>query len=135
MAKYVFPAVFTKEKDGGYSVEFPDISGCFTCGDNLLHSIEMAEDALSLMLYHYEEEKREMPLPSERIELEDPSSQFVNYITCDTIGYQKRFNNKAIKKTLTIPEWLNEAATNRGLNFSSILQKALKRELDIPEGE
>lgn len=135
MSKYVYPAIFTKEDNGSFSVEFPDIEGCFTCGDDLLDAIEMAEDALALMLYHYEQENRNIPSPSETIELFDEGTQFVNYIACDTIDYQKRYNNKAIKKTLTIPEWLNEAAMRKGLNFSAILQNALKRELGVSETE
>lgn len=133
MSKYVYPAIFTKEENGSFSVEFPDIEGCFTCGDDLLDAIEMAEDALALMLYHYEQENRSIPEPSENIEVFDEGFQFVNYITCDTIGYQKRYNNKAVKKTLTIPEWLNEAAMRKGLNFSYILQNALKKELGVSE--
>ena len=54
MAKYTYPTVFTPEKDGGYSVLFPDLEGCFTCGDNLADAIFMAEDALALVMYGYE---------------------------------------------------------------------------------
>ena len=53
------------------------------------------------------------------------SRHFVNFIACDTMKYRKMYNNKAVKKTLTIPEWLNEAASAMGLNFSQILQEAL----------
>ena len=56
---------------------------------------------------------------------------FVNYVICDTISYAKRFNNRAVKKTLTIPEWLNEAATSAGINFSQVLQDALKERLKV----
>ena len=54
MAKYVYPAIFTPEEDGSYSIVFPDLEGCYTCGDNLEDGIEMAEDALALVLYGYE---------------------------------------------------------------------------------
>ena len=54
MAKYAYPAIFTPEEDGSYSIIFPDLEGCYTCGDNLEDGIEMAEDALSLVLYGYE---------------------------------------------------------------------------------
>ncbi len=53
MSKYVYPAVFTKEDDGKYSVIFRDLEGCFTCGDDMEQDIEMAEDALSFVLYVY----------------------------------------------------------------------------------
>ena len=66
MAKYVYPAVFTKEDNGQYSVVFKDLEGCYTCGDSIEQAIEMAEDALALVLYGYEAEKKEIPVPSAR---------------------------------------------------------------------
>ena len=54
MSKYVYPAIFTSEPDGGYSVYFPDLEGCYTCGDTLADALFMAEDALALILYGYE---------------------------------------------------------------------------------
>lgn len=125
MAKYVYPAIFTPEDDGSYSIVFPDLEGCYTCGDNLEDSIEMAEDALELVLYGYEKDGREIPAPSARSAFSVSGNDFVNFIACDTMKYRKMYNNKAVKKTLTIPEWLNEAACAMGLNFSQILQEAL----------
>lgn len=125
MAKYVYPAIFTPEKDGSYSIVFPDLEGCYTCGDNLEDGIEMAEDALALVLYGYEKDGREIPAPSARSAFSVSGNDFVNFIACDTMKYRKMYNNKAVKKTLTIPEWLNEAASAMGLNFSQILQEAL----------
>lgn len=125
MAKYVYPAIFTPEEDGSYSIVFPDLEGCYTCGDNLEDGIEMAEDALALVLYGYEKDGREIPTPSARSAFSVSGNDFVNFIACDTLKYRKMYNNKAVKKTLTIPEWLNEAACAMGLNFSQILQEAL----------
>lgn len=125
MAKYVYPAIFTPEEDGSYSIVFPDLEGCYTCGDNLEDGIEMAEDALALVLYGYEKDDREIPAPSARSAFSVSGNDFVNFIACDTMKYRKMYNNKAVKKTLTIPEWLNEAACAMGLNFSQILQEAL----------
>jgi predicted RNase H-like HicB family nuclease len=125
MAKYAYPAIFTPEGDGSYSINFPDLEGCYTCGDSLEDGIEMAEDALALVLYGYEKDGREIPAPSTADAITLNGNEFVNYIACDTIAYRKMYNNKAVKKTLTIPEWLNEAATSMGLNFSQVLQEAL----------
>ena len=125
MAKYVYPAIFTPEEDDSYSIVFPDLEGCYTCGDNLEDGIEMAEDALALVLYGYEKDGREIPAPSARSAFSVSGNDFVNFIACDTMKYRKMYNNKAVKKTLTIPEWLNEAASAMGLNFSQILQEAL----------
>ena len=125
MAKYAYPAIFTPEEDGSYSINFPDLEGCYTCGDSLEDGIEMASDALALVLYGYEKDGREIPAPSAPAAIPLSGNAFVNYIACDTLRSRKMYNNKAVKKTLTIPEWLNEAAASMGLNFSQVLQEAL----------
>ena len=131
MAKYVYPAVFTPEDDGMFSVNFPDLEGCYTCGENLAEALYMAEDVLAFTLYDYEKDGKPVPVPSSRNAIDLSGDEFVNMVMCDTIGYQKRNNNKAVKKTLSIPEWLNEAATAAGLNFSQVLQTALKQQLGV----
>lgn len=128
--RYVFPAVFTKEETG-YSVIFPDLEGCYTCGDDLKDALYMAEDVLVFTLFDYEKASRAIPEPSDPGTLETAPGDFTNYITCDTIEYQRQHNNKAVKKTLSIPEWLNELAVARGINFSQVLQDALKSQLGL----
>ena len=110
---------------------FPDIDGCFTCGDNLIDSLEMARDALALMLYEYEERGQIIPIPSEMKSINVKENEFVNLVVCDTLDYRKKHNNKAVKKTLTIPEWLNEAACAMDINFSQVLQEALLQKLNL----
>ena len=131
MAKYAYPAIFTPEEDGTYSIDFPDLEGCYTCGDSIEDGLEMAEDALALVLYGYEKDGREIPAPSAASALKLSENEFVNYVACDTMAYRKMYNNKAVKKTLTIPEWLNEAASSMGLNFSQVLQEALLQKMQI----
>ena len=130
MAKYVFPAVFEHE-DEGYSVYFPDVEGCYTCGEDLAEAMYMAEDALALMLLHLEKEKRPIPKASDLKEVQTSGDAFVSYISCDTLEYEKKYSTKAVKKTLSIPEWLNEAAMEAGVNFSQTLHDALKAQLNI----
>lgn len=125
MAKYVYPAIFSPEENGGYSVFFPDLEGCYTCGDDLKDALFMAEDVLAFYLYDEEKEGKEIPEPSKANNIELNGSEFVNYVACDTISYAKIHNNRAVKKTLTIPEWLNEAAIRENINFSKVLQEAL----------
>lgn len=129
--KYVYPAIFTPEEDGGFSVAFPDLEGCYTCGDNLQDSLYMATDVLAFTLYDYEKNGKAIPTPSNIKNVELDKGDFTNYIACDTIDYQKRNNNKAVKKTLSIPEWLNEAAIAAGINFSQVLQDGLKKALNL----
>lgn len=129
MSKYVYLAVFTKEEDGSYSVVFNDLDGCYTCGSNLEEAIEMAEDVLALTLYGYEVDGKEIPKTTSISDIKVNENEFANYIACDTLEYRKMYNNKAVKKTLTIPEWLNEEALKNNINFSAVLQEALQEKL------
>ena len=130
MSKYVYPAVFTKEEDGKYSVVFQDLEGCYTCGDDIEHAIEMAEDVLALVLYGYESDGKEIPAPSDPKTIKVNSNEFVNYIKCDTLEYRKMYNNKSVRKNVTLPEWLNEEAEALELNFSQILREALLQKVE-----
>lgn len=128
--KYLYPAVFCRE-DVGYSVSFPDIDCCFTSGETLEEAIDMAKDALCLMLYDMEESKQSIPEPSDITTIQCNENEFTSFIECDTMEYRKFFNNKAIKKTLSIPAWLNTMAEREEINFSAVLQNALKAELGV----
>jgi len=128
--KYAYPAIFTPE-DGGYSVYFPDLEGCYTCGDTMEEALCMAEDVLAFTLFDYEKEGRKIPAPSSVKDLSHAPDEFISFIRCDTIEYQKMHNNKAVKKTLSIPEWLNEAALAKGINFSQVLQDGLKEAIGL----
>lgn len=131
MAKYVYPAVFTHEEDGSYSINFPDFESCYTSGETLADGIAMAEDALCLVLYDMEEKGAMIPAASDLNAVPHGEHELVTLISCDTIEYRKFYNNKAVKKTLTIPAWLNTMAERQGINFSTVLQKALQQELHL----
>ncbi len=131
MAKYVYPAIFTPEEKGMFSIRFPDIDSCFTCGESLDDGICMANDALALMLTHLEDNGRQIPAASAINEIAIENGEFTTYISCDTTAYRRLMNNAAVKKTLSIPSWLNDSAAAAGLNFSQVLQEALKQKLNI----
>ena len=131
MAKYIYPAIFTPEKEGGFSVRFPDIDGCFTCADDLQDALKMANDALSIVLVGLEDEHKPIPEASEINNLSMKKGEFPSLINVDTVSYRVTLNNAAVKKTLSIPAWLNEAAVKAGINFSQTLQDALKTQLKI----
>ena len=128
--KYIYPAVFSPE-DPGYSVEFPDLPGCCTCGDSLEESLSMAKDALSLFLVELEDEKQDIPEPSPIKSLSLEENSFASLINVDTTIYRQTLSNAAVKKTLSIPQWLNQAAIANGINFSQVLQDALKQKLNM----
>lgn len=131
MAKYAYPAILTPEDNGLYAVRFPDLENCYTSGDDLADAIIMAEDVLALTLYGYEKDKRPVPAPSDRTTLSANPGEIVSLVACDTLEYQKMYNKKSVKKTLSIPEWLNEAATDAGINFSQVLQEALIKKIAL----
>lgn len=125
--KYVYPAIFEPE-NGKYYVSVPDLSGCNTTGDNLQDAIEMARDAIEMWLCIAEDRKEEIPEPTKDLKT---SKGFVSLIDVDTTVYRKANDNRAVKKTLSIPSWLNNEAEKQGINFSQILQEALKVKLNI----
>ena len=130
MAKYVYPAVFSPE-DGGYSVSFPDLDGCYTCGDDLADAMYMAADVLALTLWDMEENKVAIPNSSTIDSVSLRSDEFVSYIAADTVEYRKKVDTKSVKRTVSLPHWLDEIATAQNVNFSQTLQNALKAELNI----
>ena len=131
MAKYVYPAIFTPSDDGGFTVSFPDVSGCYSEGDSLAEAVEQAKDALCLMLYDLEEREETLPVPSNIKDVCADQNDVVSLVACDTLEYRKFFDKKAVKKTLTIPNWLNTMAERADINFSAALQEALIEKLHI----
>lgn len=129
MNKLFYPAIFHVADEGGFWITFPDLPECMTQGDNMQEAYEMAADALGLALTSREEEKQEIPSPSDINNIKLNSDEYCVIIEFDMLAYKKRTNSKAVKKTLTIPEWLNEEAMTLGINFSQVLQEALMQKI------
>jgi len=126
--KTMYPAIFHSENNG-YWVEFPDLEGCFTQGDTMEETITMSEEALGLYLIALEESKQAFPNPSNPAKIKvESDDDFVSIIAVNINMYRR---DRAVKKTLTIPRYLNDEATKRGCNFSQILQNALADELQM----
>lgn len=125
MEKLFYPALFHKAEEGGFWISFPDIPECLTQGDDMTHAYEMAVDALGLALTCREKEQQPFPASSDPTAISLEPDSFLVVIEFDMFAYKKRTNSRAVKKTLSIPEWLNEAAIAMDLNFSQILQEAL----------
>ena len=123
MEKLFYPAIFHKAEEGGFWISFPDLPECFTEGDDMKQAYEMAVEALGLALVNRKEEKEEIPMPSEIDKIQNEEGIFV-VIEFDMQEYLRKHNAKAVKKTLSIPQWLNEEATAMGINFSQVLQEA-----------
>ena len=93
--------------------------------------MEMAQDVLCLTLYGLEEEGKAIPPASPVNDVPHKTDEFVSLVACDTLMYRRFYNNKAVKKTLTIPSWLNDMAEREGINFSGTLQEALMQQLKL----
>jgi predicted RNase H-like HicB family nuclease len=124
--KKVYPAVFTLEEGGQYSVIFPDLDGCITCGDDIEHALLMAQEALGLYLVSLEEKKQAIPKASKIESVKTNKGEFANLIMVEVNQYRR---NKTVNKTLTLPLWLDEAGEKAQVNFSGVLQEALKQKL------
>ena len=129
--KYAYTAVFTPEENGLISVKFPDLQGCCTTGDDIADAVNMAADVLCLTLYDLEQDKKTIPKASKPHTIKITGEQFTSVVAVDTETYRRFYENKSVKKTLTVPMWLNEQAERANINFSQTLQKALKEELHI----
>lgn len=127
--KTAYPIVITKEADG-YIVNIPDFD-IMTQGESIADSIDMARDAISLMGVQLEDEEKNIPSPSDIAKITVSDNGIVTLVDVDFAAYRRSIENRAVRKNCTIPSWLNEKAENAGINFSSVLQKALKEELNI----
>ncbi len=125
--KLVYPAVFTPYEDGsgGYTVEFPDLPGCVTEGDDLAEAMFMAEDAASGWVLTELEDGEKAPRASDIRNIEASKESMVNLIALDMDAYAAKYGSNAVKKTLTIPAWLNTFVEENGISCSKVLQEAL----------
>ena len=121
-----YPAIFHKDgESGAYAVEVPDLPGCATGGNTLADAILMGVDAASGWVLTELEEGRPIP-PSSAIDAIQPDpGGFVSLLMLDMDTYAEKFGDRAVRKNLTIPAWLNTFAESRHVNFSQVLQDSL----------
>ena len=123
--KVVYPTILKEDKSEKvpFCVMVPDLQ-IYTQGKDLANAIDMARDAISLMVVTLEDEGKEVPLPNSRnYDLED--GDLVTYVDADPELYRKKLHSKSVKKNCTLPQWIAEAAEAQGINFSRVLQDAL----------
>lgn len=130
--RYSYIAIFSYDNDG-ISIEFPDLPGCLPCAerDNTEQALRNAKEALGLHLYGMEQDGEDIPEPSlpQSVHLED--GQVPVLIETYMPPIRERTRNKFVKKTLSIPAWVNAAAIEAGVNFSQVLQDALIDKLHL----
>lgn len=133
-----YPACFFKD-DSGYYVVFPDLCYLATCAPSLEEGLSAAIDCLAGYLYSCRQKGEAIPEPSPMQALQpeaiagemelQAADAFINMVAVDVDEYARVHFEKSVKKTLTIPVWMNKAALKRGLNFSQVLQEALTERL------
>ena len=128
---YVYPAIFTPCKEGGYAIHFPDLPGTNSQGDDMAEAIRMARDALAMWLDALIDDGKTLPAASRPSDIQLDEGQFVSMIDVDLDAYRRYKDSRAVKKTLTIPAWMNSMAEDAGLSFSQVLQDALRERLGV----
>ena len=125
--KLTYPACFypCEDIENGYTVEVPDLLGCVSQGDSLADAILMATDAASGWVLDELEDGNPAPAASAPENVVPEQGGFVTMLVLDMDAYAEKYGNKAVRKNLTIPAWLNTFAENNGINFSQVLQDSL----------
>ena len=126
--KSVYPIILTPTETG-YYVTIPDLE-INTQGNTLAEAMEMARDAIGLWGITQEDLGNPIPTPSQ-ITPHHNENEICTLVDVDFIAYRKANENRAVKKTLTIPSWLNAEAEKAGINFSRVLQDALMQKLNV----
>ena len=130
--KNAYPIVLTQGKE--FIVVFVPDFNINTQGTDFANAIEMARDAIGLMGIDMEDENEALPKPSALSEIKtENASDIVTLVDVDFSEYRRKQDMRAVKKNCTIPSWLNFEAENAGINFSAVLQAALKSELHLTE--
>lgn len=127
---YVFPAFFYFDEDG-IAIEFPDLPGCLPCAHSEEEAFRNAKEALGLHLYGMEQDNDVIPEPTPVSQLCPDEGGVVVMVEVFMPTVRDRINNRSINRTVTLPAWLNAAALERNINFSQVLQDALKTQMGI----
>jgi len=124
MKNLVYPAII-EQNDDGYSVSFPDLLGCNTCGFDLAEAILMAEDAACGWILGELEDNKQIPKPSDVKNIKLTGKEYISMVVLDMQTYSEKYGRKMVKKNTTIPAFLNTFGESKKLNYSKVLTDAL----------
>lgn len=125
MAEYVYPAIFHSNKDGSFTITYPDLPGCISEGKTLGNAMYMAQSALAQWIEYLTDKKQALPRASDLKDIETDQDEFVNLIRADIK------DRHAVKRTVSIPKWMDDKVAEAGLSLSRVLQDALKDKLNV----
>lgn len=127
----LYYAIFEVADDGGVDISFPDLQGAYTFGDDMHEALYMAKDLAAGWLINAEDDGEKLPLATDFHEIDYPEGALLIPIEVDLDFYRKKFDSKPVKKTLTIPNYLNELGLKAGINFSQTLAEAIEKKLGV----
>ena len=121
MAEYVFPAVFHPNDDGSFTITYPDLPGCISEGKNLANAIHMAQDALAQWIGYLISKNVPIPDPTSPSALVCRDGEFFSFVRVEVK------DNRAVRRTVSLPKWMDDRASSEGLSLSRILQESLSQ--------
>lgn len=127
--KQAYPVIIIKDKDF-FVASIPDFE-TGTQGESLAEAIEMARDAIGMCGCYMQDEKKDIPIPTDIGNVTKEASDILTLVDVDFDEYRKKHEMRTVRKNVTIPSWLNEEAESANINFSALLQKAIKAELHL----
>lgn len=125
MAEYVYPAIFHSNEDGSFTITYPDLPGCISEGKSLGNAMYMAQSALTEWIEYLTDKKQNIPSASDLKDVQAAPEEFVNLIRADVK------DGRAVKRTVSIPKWMDDKVIDSGLSLSRVLQDALKERLNV----
>ena len=126
----VYPVIFTPCKEGGYMATVPDFP-LNTQGADMAEAILMARDAIGLMGITMQDDGKALPVPSDLSAAECAPGEIASLVDVDFDAYRRAYDNRTVRRNVTLPAWLDEKARQSDLNVSAVLQAALKHELKV----
>ena len=125
MAEYVYQAIFHPNEEGSFTITYPDLPGCISEGKSLGNAMYMAQSALTQWIEYLTDKKQEIPTARNLNEIETFQNEFVSLIRADVK------DGRAVKRTVSIPKWMDDKVSEAGLSLSRVLQDALKERLNV----
>ncbi len=126
--RYCYPAVFAYDQDQEIAVVFPDLD-CATSGTDDADALLSARELLGCVMYGREEDGEDIPEPTPLAEVQAADNERAVLIDVYMPSIRLAQINRSVNRTVTLPAWLNAAALERGVNFSQVLQEALKQQI------
>lgn len=123
--RYFYPAIFTIEQGKKIDIYLPDFD-CATSGEDDIDALKSARELLGISILGKERDAEDVPQPTPLADIKLGENESVNLVDVFMPTVRNMANNRAVNRTVTLPAWLNAKALEHNVNFSQVLQEALK---------